>query len=163
METKRNYDEFEAQDILAEQRSGNKIQGVPDLAAYIKNVEENFGYGYGVAPRAIAQAALATAFYLCDRFGLTGFQAGFVMWDFIRGWMFKNNKCGLKIVNYDDMLYPQYEDKFEKIISPDIWVNLQKEAAERLKTSAGANQHVVAHLESIVRGEVPFGYVVKKN
>ena len=30
------------------------------------------------------------------------------MWDFIIDWMYTSNQCGLRIVDYDDMLYPQY-------------------------------------------------------
>ena len=81
-------------------------------------MKENCNYGYGQAPRAIAQAALATAWYLSSEFGITGFQASFVMWDFILDWQYRNNKCGLKMIDYDDMLYPQYEHKFVPYPAP---------------------------------------------
>lgn len=151
--------EFEARDVLREKRQG--IKDLDELMAYIKDVEENYNYDYGVAPRAMAQASLAVAYYLCDKFGITGFQAGFVMWDFIQDWMYKNNKCGLKLVDYDNMLFPQYAYRYEKTISSDTWDSLQKQAAELLSETEYAHPDVVAHWQSIVDGVVPFGYKVK--
>ena len=107
--------EFEAKEILEKERKN--IKSLDDLMNYIQNIRDNYDIGYDTAPRAIAQAALATSYYLADMFDITGFQAGFVMWDFIKDWSFRGNKCGLKIVNYDDMLYPQYNHKFQKISS----------------------------------------------
>lgn len=153
--------EFELRDKLVEMRK--KIETFEDLTEFLKYVEENCNEDYGGAPRAMAQACLAVGWYLSDKFGITGFQAGFVMWDFICGWTYTNNKVGLKMVNYDDMLYPQYFDHFEKVIRPDIWESLQKAAKERLEEHREYPVHpnVQAHWESIVAGNVPFGYTVK--
>lgn len=152
-------DEFKMRDLLKEKRK--EIKNLDDLMEFLKYVKENCNYDYGVAARSIAQAALATAWYLSNEFGITGFQAGFVMFDFIRDWNFSNNKCGLKIIDYDDMLYPQYYDKFEKTISRETFEELQKEAEENLKNTEYAHPNVVAHWQSIVECKVPFGYKIK--
>lgn len=91
---------------------------------YIQNIRDNYNIGYGTAPRAIAQAALATSYYLADVFGITCFQASCVMLDFIKDW----SLFGLRITDYDDMFYPQYNHKFQKTISKDAFEALQKEA-----------------------------------
>lgn len=160
------------------------------LVEFLKDVRDNYNYDYGTAPRAIAQASVATAWYLASVFGITGFQAGFVMWDFIRDWQYRNNECGLKIIDYDNMLYPQYEYKFtEKTISKRQWEALQKQAQKELDRiqetveSYNRNQaegmedfinkegrdwvetdfcnvRVLNHWKSIVEGKVPFGYRV---
>ncbi len=148
--------EFEVRDALKEKRKD--IKTLEDLTAFIKDVEENYNIGYGEAPRAMAQAVLATAWYLCDKMGLTGFQAGFVMWDFVRDWMFSNNKCGLKIIDYDELLYPQYYDKYEKTISDETWIALQNEAKRNLKEKDYASVTVKEHWQSIADGKIPFGY-----
>lgn len=62
--------------------------------------------------------------------GITGFQAGCIMWEFIRKWYFSSNKCGLKIVDYDNLLYPQKESSFDRVLSKDIWENVQNQAKE---------------------------------
>lgn len=153
--------EFELRDALVEKRK--EIKSFEDLTAFLKYVTENCNTGYGEAPRAIAQASAAVAWYLAKEFGITGFQAGFVMWDFIRDWSFSDNKCGMKIVDYDNMLYPQYDDKFDKTISYDTWSALQKEAKKNLEERAHAHPKVIAHWQSIVDGVVPFGYEVKED
>ena len=104
--------EFEIRDELQEKR--RSIKTFDDLIAFLKQIEDidfdsmDSEDAYGVAPRSIAQAALATAQYLSCKFGITCFQSGFVMWDFIKDWPYSHNKCGLRLVNMDDMLYPQY-------------------------------------------------------
>ena len=154
--------EFAVRDELIAKRK--EIKSFEELMDFLKYVEENCNTGYGTAPRAMAQAALAVSWYLCDKFGITGFQAGCVMWDFIKDWCYSGNKCGLRIVDYDNMLYPQYDDKFEKTISPYIWDNLQKEAAINLKErSEHTHPRVIEHWKSIVNGNVPFGYSVKED
>lgn len=151
--------EFEVKEQLEKERKN--IKTMHDLVAFLLNVKDNYNTGYGTAPRAIAQAALATAWYLSSEFGITGFQAGFVMWDFIRDWQYSHNECGMKIVDYDNMLYPQYDYHFEKTISKDTWAALQKAAEKNLKDREYAHPDVIKHWESIVNGKVPFGYVVR--
>lgn len=150
--------EFMVRDKLAEQRK--QIKTFEELTAFIKDVEEHYNCGYGEAPRAIAQAALAVAWYLSSKFGITGFQAGATMWDFITGWKCLDNKCGLKLVDYDRMLYPQYYYQFNKTISSDTWEALQKQAQEYLVSSEHAHPSVRTHWKNIVDGIVPFGYTV---
>ena len=151
--------EFEAKEILEKERKN--IKSLDDLMNYIQNIRDNYNIGYGTAPRAIAQATLATSYYLADVFGITGFQAGFVMWDFIEDWYFRGNKCGLEIVNYDDMLYPQYNHKFQKTISKDTFEALQKGAENNLEEGGYAHPNVIKHWKSIVDGNVPFGYIIE--
>jgi hypothetical protein len=151
--------EFAVRDELREKRKD--IKSFEELVSFLEYVKDNCNTGYGTAPRSMAQAALAVAWYLSSEFGITGFQAGFVMWDFIMDWHCSDNKCGMKFVNYDDMLYPQHDYKFEKTISSDTWKSLQEQAAERLKERTYAHPDVIFHWQSIVDGNVPFGYSVK--
>ena len=150
--------EFEVRDELRAKRKN--IKSFDDLVEFLKEVH-NHNTGYGVAPRAIAQAALAVAWYFASEFGITGFQAGFVMWDFIRDWNRTGNKTGLKLIDYDDMLYPQYDHKFEKTIKRDTWVSIQKEAKKRLEEGGKVHPDVAKHWQSIVDGIPPFGYTIE--
>ena len=85
------------------------------------------------------------------------------MWDFIQDWLYSNNKCGMRILDYDEMLYPQYEYKFDKTISEETFAELQKEAARRIEDGACyASPAVLQHWISITEGKVPFGYTVKQ-
>lgn len=152
-------DEFQMRDYLREKRK--EIKTFDDLIEFLRYVKDNCNYDYGVAPRSMSQAALATAWFLSSEFGITGFQAGFVMWDFIRDWLYSSNECGLRIVNYDDMLYPQCADRFHKTISKGCWDSIQKAAKKNLEERhEHVHPDVKAHWQSIVDGTVPFGYQV---
>ena len=83
--------------------------------------------------------------------------------DYGIAWNRTNNKCGMKFVDYDDMLYLQCVYKFEKTISPDTYEALQKQAKENLETVYNAHPRVAAHWQSIVDEKVPFGYTVKED
>lgn len=69
---------------------------------------------------------------------------------------YEDNKCGLRLLNMDDLLYPKYEHKFRSI-SSDTWEAVQKEAQKRLSERGTAHLDVVVHWQSIVSGKVPFG------
>ena len=152
--------EFKVKADLQEKR--RKINSFKDLCNFIEYVKNNCNTGYGVAPRSIAQAMLSVGWYLSNIFGITGFQASCVMWDIIRDWQYPHNKTGLRIVDFDDMLYPQYERKFDKIINHETWKALQKEAKENLEKDTNCvHPDVRAHWQSIVDGNVPFGFTVE--
>lgn len=143
-----------------------KKQTSKTLPVFIDHVMNDYIHDYGTVCKAIAACAIASAWAANDengaQGGITGFQAGAVMWEFIRCWEFSGNKTGLKILDYDNLLYPQCEDKFEKKISRQVWNLLQKEAKDRLEKDAGyAADSVVEHWRRIAAGEVPFGFVVK--
>ena len=159
IEDMENSREFEVKEQLEKERKD--IKSFDDLVTFLQRVKDTCNTGYGTAPRAIAQAALATAWYLASDFGITGFQASFVMWDFIRDWQYSSNECGMKIVDYDNMLYPQYDDKFDKTISKDTYEALKKVAERKLKESTYAHPNVINHWKSIVDGNIPFGYSIR--
>ena len=154
-------DEFDLQKHLVKKRKD--IKSLDELITYLQYVKEIGNCGYGEAPRAIAQASLAVAWYLANEFGITGFQAGCTMWDFVRDWSYSGNKCGLRILDYDNMLFPQYDHKFEKTISQGVWDEIQKQAKENLEKSPHASEMVIEHWKSIAAGNVPFGYSVEKD
>lgn len=139
-------------------------QTVDTLPAFIKHVMNDYGHDYGTVCHAIAACALAAveAANKLPTGGITGFQAGFVMWDFVRKLNYPINKCGLRIIDYDDFLYPQYQHKHDKVISQATWDTIQRQAHKKLKTAHDVNPYVKAHWQSIVDGNVPFGYSVKE-
>ena len=153
--------EFELRDKLKDERKN--IDTFDDLINFLRNIKDNYNCGYGEAPRAIAQASLAVAWYLSREFGITGLQAGTVMWDFIHDWLYTTNECGMRLVNYDEMLYPQYEYEFQKTISLDTFKSLQKKAQQLIETNGEyAHPAVIEHWKSIAAGNIPFGYTIKE-
>lgn len=133
-----------------------------NLPAFYKRMTHKYNHDYGTMCHAVAACALAAAWAACseDETGLSGFQAGFVMWDFIKNWTKTGNECGLRLIDYDDMLYPQYEKKFDKVIDRKTWESIQKKAKENLEKSGYADDKVRLHWRKIANGIVPFGYRV---
>lgn len=138
-------------------------QTLDTLPQFINHLMNDYYHDYGTICHALSAIALA-AIYAADKSpqgGITGFQASFIMWDFIKQWQYPHNICGLKIVDYDNMLYPQYKQNFEKTISNTAWNKLQQEAKNLLNNYNGdAVNEVIAHWRSIAEGQVPFGYTV---
>lgn len=143
-------------------------QTIETLPQFINHIMNDYDHDYGTICHAIAACSLAAA-WAANKHGqgdITGFQASFVMWDFIKEWIYSGNQSGLRIVDYDDMLYPQYENKFDKVISKETFGSIQKAAQERLdKVKQGREAHpdVIKHWESIVAGNVPFEYRIKED
>ena len=145
-----------------------EIKSIDDLPEVCHKILDGYFHTYSTIVDAIGACCIAAA-WAADRSeqgGITGFQAGSVMWYFIRNFMYQDNKVGLRIMNYDDMLYPQYEYKYEKVMPQHIFESLQKAAKENLE-SLDSKDHpvhpeVVAHWQSIVNGKLPFGYKISK-
>lgn len=95
--------------------------------------------------------------------GITGCQASFVMWEFILHWMRKEDSVEMRLIDFDKMLYPQYNYNFnDRTISASTFEALQEKAKKLLETSKYASDDVEAHWKSIVAGTVPFGWEIRK-
>ena len=136
------------------------IETPEQLAKFAKELLIDTQHDYGTVCHAIGAIALAGAHLGAKIQGITSFQAGFVMWDFIRQWNYSNNKCGLRIIDYDNMLYPQYEAKFDKTITKEKFEAIQKQASILLETRKRAHPNVINHWKSIIDGNLPFGYSI---
>lgn len=109
-----------------------------EFPAFFREMTEDYIHDYGTVCHAMAAVGLAAMFAFNNsegaRGGITGFQAGCVMWQVIRHMNYESNKCGLRLQNMDDLLYPQYEYKFHTIDS-DTWKAVQEEAKNRIAES----------------------------
>lgn len=73
-----------------------KKQTVETLPEFVRHLTEDYSHDYGTICHAVAAAGIA-AMYAVDNSptgGITGFQAGCIMWKVIREWNFQNNKTG---------------------------------------------------------------------
>lgn len=129
-----------------------------ELPEFIRHLNEDFIHDYGTRCHAVAASAVATAWASCSVQGLTVFQAGAVMWEFITHW---NQSPGdpLVLLNQADAAYPQYEYKFKSITTYGL-EKVREKAAEGLKENI-AHPDVIAHWKKIQAGEIPFGLRVR--
>lgn len=129
---------------------------VEELEAFVKRLSTGYQHDYGTICHAVAASAVAAASAVnsSEQGGITGFQAGVIMWEFIKHWMHYEQQP-MRLVQYKDLLYPQHEYRFTGI-TKDTWEWLQEEAKKNLEEDHGADV-VRAHWQSIVDGKVPFG------
>lgn len=100
------------------------------------------------------------AFNLLDP-GITGFQAGCLMWEMVKKYGMYPEGTPLRIVDFSNLLYPQYASKFNSI-TPETWSWAQSEAKKKLAEADAERWHpnVISHLRSVADGKVPFGLKV---
>ena len=124
-------------------------QTVDTLPEFVRHLIEDYEHDYGTICHAITAAGLAGMYAVenSPTGGITGFQAGCIMWGIVRQWNYRSNKCGLRMLDYDNLLYPQYKDKFKSIsISNDTLETVRKEAANKiLEHEKAVDDWKVAH------------------
>lgn len=149
------------------EKAKTEIQTPEQLKAFAEEISariESSDEPYNDSSNGAAALALAAMNMTACMYGMTGFQMGWVMWQVIDQMLLSEHDCGMKLVNYNDMLYPQYEHRFGKTIDADTWGKLQEKAArlvgENKKSKFPACKGVADHWKSIADGKVPFGYTV---
>lgn len=128
------------------------------LGEFIKKLTEDYEHDYGTICHACAAAAIAGASLVnhSEQGGITGFQASGIMWEFIKHWM--HYEGPLRLIKYEEMLYPQHADRFNTI-SKDTFEYLQKKAKTYIEhREPFAHPKVIEHWQSIVDGYIPFGF-----
>ena len=137
-------------------------EDVSSVDEFINKLSTEYEHDYGTVVHAMTAVAIQALrkFDNTPQGGITGFQASAIMWTFIRNWM--HHEGPLKLLHYNNMLYPQYADSFAKKIDKDTWKHLQDSAREKLAGDGHVHPNVRAHWVSIVEGNIPFGYTLAK-
>lgn len=139
------------------------------LPGFIDKVMNGYEHDYGTVCHAIAACAVATA-WACNREegasgGITGFQAGAVGWQFLKGWGSPEvGETGTRLLNYDHVMYPQYDYTFKPTIPAATWELLQakaKKKIEKLSDEPGVHPAVFERWQTIAAGIVPAGFEVQ--
>lgn len=140
-----------------------ETQTLETLPEFINHLMNDYEHDYDTIIKATAAAMIAT-FEACNQSeqgGFTGFQAGCIP-RFMMDKFWGESKVGRRVIDFEEMLYPQYDFKFEKIMSSKTWNKLQEIAKEKMKEPV-ENFHpsVRTHIHKIAAGQVPFGYTVR--
>lgn len=139
------------------------------LPGFIDKVMNGYEHDYGTVCHAIAACAVATA-WACNREegacgGITGFQAGAVGWRFLKGWGSPEvGETGSRLLNYDNVMFPQYDYMFQPTIPKAVWELLQEKAKkeiEKLDDELQAHPVVLERWRTIAAGVVPAGFEVQ--
>ena len=138
-----------------------KKMTLSQLPVFIDHLVNDYNHDYGTICHAMTSGAIATmrAIDNSPQGGITGFQASCIMWQFIQKWM--SFESPLRLINFEDLLYPQYENKF-KTMSKETWEWVQNKAKQNLIDHTNAVEAVKLHWQSIADRNIPFGYEVEK-
>lgn len=128
-----------------------------ELLAIVRAVADR-QHDYGTCVYAMSIAATAAFHYIAGKLGVTGFQASCA--DLAILGQTRNLKRG-RVLDFDNLLYPQYRDKFDLSFDDLIDENadwLAEEAAKKLDESPNAHPEVVAHWQYLLaRSRSPQG------
>ncbi|MDD4615181.1 MAG: hypothetical protein PHI40_07260 [Caldisericia bacterium] len=140
-----------------------KIKTVDQLAKFITHLKKDYDHDYGSIILAMRAGMVATFHVMDEDEGITGFQADILFKSLMMEMLYRDNKCGVRLIDFDKMLYPQHKSSFTTI-SKDTWDKVQAEAKAKVKALQGipAAPEVKAHWQSIIDGKVPFGLKVKE-
>jgi hypothetical protein len=112
-------------------------------------------HDYGTCVYAMSIAALSTHYYMGQQLGVTGFQASAADLDFVK--RSRGLKTGLRLIDYEQYLYPQYntlqevaEQRREFLRSADA----KKYVVEKLAANPEAHPDVLAHWKGILNDSI---------
>lgn len=123
-----------------------------ELSAYIASLVEQ-DHDYGTCVYAMSMAATAAFQYVAGKLGVTGFQASCADLDVLR--RTRGLKNGFRIIDYDKILYPQYNSaehfptRDDLLADPELRARLAERAGELLAESPTAHPEVLAHWKEL--------------
>jgi hypothetical protein len=102
-----------------------------DELRQIINAVLNRGHDYGTCVYAMSIAGEAAFNFVARKLGVTGFQASCADMDILR--RTRRIKGGFALLDYENLLYPQYRERFDEL----TWERLLVENKEWLREKAG--------------------------
>lgn len=90
------------------------FRSIDEAAAFAHRIMNNYHHDYGTICHAVAAVGVAMSNAVGFPAGVTGFQAGAIGWMLHSKWQQWGDEPR-SIVDYSNLLYPQYDDKFATI------------------------------------------------
>lgn len=140
-------------------KKASQVKTKEELNALLDEITE-YKHDYGTIIYGI-MAAMKASFRVVNESpngGITGFQAGCLGWECVHEFMMIGSPA--RILDYNNLLFPQYKSKFDKVISQETWDNLVSKAKTNLIENKTAHPNVIAHWKSCADGILPFGFTI---
>ena len=132
-----------------------KISSPEELSNFIKRLSD-YQHDYGTIVYACAAARMA-AWRVVDKSpqgGITGFQAGCVMWETVKD-LGRFSEGPLKILDFDNIRFPQYDDSWGVSLSRKSAAVLSERAKSFLDNNRDCNKSVLTRNKNIAAGKFP--------
>ena len=123
------------------------------LNNFVNKIMTGYEHDYGTYVHAVA--VCTKAFIRLYGGGMTGFQANFLMWQLIRNTFNHDDKFGIQLIKYQDVLYPQLLDSFVVEFDKETHEKVIAEAKKLLEEHKDATKEVKAHWELLASGWLP--------
>ena len=120
---------------------------------FVKKLTSGYEHDFGTSLRALACIVNATIRFYGG--GLTNMQASYLMWQIIRTTFGKKDKLGLKLIEFEWLLYPQLLYRFDTIINDETHQKLIELAKEKIVANPKASEEVIEHWKKIMTGWLP--------
>lgn len=133
-----------------------------DVVAFYDELANDYEHDYGTICHAMAALGIAAmrALNNSEQGGITGFQAGCVMWEFIKHFMHMEGP--MRLIEYKDILYPQFDDKFDKKLSKEMLEWLQEKAKKAMDGNVMMSIAVAQRHHDIIAGKLPEGWSLEE-
>src|SRR5574344_459186 len=88
-----------------------------------------------------------------------------IVFSVLFNYKYVGNQIGIKITNYDDLLYPDFKKEFEnKTINKNLFEILQQKAKFLLENAPkNTASNVKKHWKTIIDGKPPYGFKIIDN
>ena len=123
------------------------------LDRFVRKVMQGYEHDYGTYVWALSVCTKAFVRYYGS--AMTGMQASFLMWQIIRDTFGKKDKLGLKLVEYEWVLFPQYIERFKTEFDEETHTKAIELAKQYLVEYKDASDDVKKHWEKIASGWLP--------
>lgn len=133
--------------------SGDRESKVQETFGSSMNKLLNQVHDYNTSAEALSKALKLTIDHVAGELGLTGFQAGWAVMQFMAE--FRNVQTGGIFLNFDDLIYPQYDlhRKLDEAIE-GCKDRIAAHARENLQKDILIHPDVAAHMERVANGEL---------
>ena len=139
-------------------KEAEEIQTEDQLELFIDKLMHNYEHDYGTICHSLAAGALATLHVMNrgSQGGITGFQAGAVMWELLLHYGAFGLREGepAKILKGRDLLFPQSVHRWQGC-SENTKKWLTDQARTSLETTPDAHPNVIAHWKKLAEGWCP--------
>lgn len=142
-----------------------KKQTMETIGPWLNGLMNQYNHDYGTVCHAIAAGMIGAmrAMNYHPQGGITGFQAQCIMWTVIPK-AFTSTDGPMRLVQFEDLLYPQYEERFTTI-SEETFKWVQERARNLLNDTDSGHVNpdpaVRNHWKELAAGKVPFGLKIE--
>ena len=157
--SKKIIDKSNIEKFIAKESNRAFVKNKQELSFVIEKLNDKYQYEDGTAYRAVHLIVNAVVQLFVQKHDFKSESIRNLGVDIFRS--FLNIKGPFRVVFFDDFIYPSCERNLEKVMKRTTFEHIQKLAEKKLKEVKKMDPEVREHMQKIVLGVAPFGYIVR--